>query len=232
MTETLDYLVIAPHPDDAELGAGGAILSLKSKGFKVGILDLTDGEPTPHGSPEIRRRETEAASAILQLDWRDNLGLVNRCLSADLESRRRLAIVLREVRPRILLAPYWEDAHPDHVAASALVDAARFWAKLTKTDMPGQPHYPERIIYYFSVHLRLHIKPSFVLDISAQHEDKMRTIACYRSQFIEGRPQSPPTFLDELRDRARYWGWTIGAQYGEPFLCREEIGLRNLGDLA
>ena len=232
MTAALDYLVIAPHPDDAELGAGGAILSLKAQGARVGILDLTDGEPTPHGSPEIRRRETEAASALLKIDWRDNLGLINRSLNADLESRRRLAVVLREVRPRVLLAPYWEDAHPDHVAASALVDAARFWAKLTKSDMPGQPHYPERIIYYFSVHLRLHIKPSFVLDITAHHEDKMRVLACYRSQFIEGRPQTPPTFLDELRDRARYWGWTIGTGFGEPFLCREEIGLRNLGDLA
>jgi bacillithiol biosynthesis deacetylase BshB1 len=232
MTAPLDYLVIAPHPDDAELGAGGAILSLKAQGARVGVLDLTDGEPTPHGTPEIRRRETEAASALLGLDWRSNLGLINRSLNADLESRRRLAIVLREVRPRILLAPYWEDGHPDHVAASALVDAARFWAKLTKTDMPGQPHYPQRIIYYFSIHLRLHIKPSFVLDITAQHENKMRVLACYLSQFIEGRPPTPPTFLDELRDRARYWGWTIGTGYGEPFLCREEIGLRNLGDLA
>src|SRR5947208_8947371 len=124
---TLDYLVIAPHPDDAELGAGGAILLLKSQGARVGVLDLTNGEPTPHGSPEIRKRETEAATAVLGLDWRGNLGLPNRALTADLESRRRLAIALREQRPRYVLAPYWEDAHPDHGAASALIDAARFW---------------------------------------------------------------------------------------------------------
>jgi bacillithiol biosynthesis deacetylase BshB1 len=227
----LDYLVIAPHPDDAELGAGGAILLLKSQGASVGVLDLTDGEPTPHGSPEQRRRETEAATAILGLDWRGNLGLTNRALVADLDARRRLAVALREVRPRCLLAPYWEDAHPDHVAASALVDAARFWAKLTKTDMPGEPHYPHRIIYYFSVHLRLHPRPSFVLDITPHIETKMRAIACYRSQFIEGRPTSPPTILDDLRDRARYWGWAVGAGHGEPFVCREEIGLRSLRDL-
>src|SRR5262249_43236946 len=179
MPGELDYLVIAPHPDDAELGAGGAILSLKAQGASVGILDLTDGEPTPHGSPEIRRRETEAASAILGIDWRANLGLVNRSVSADLESRRQLAIVLRQVRPRILLAPYWEDAHPDHVAASALVDAARFWAKLTKTDLPGAPHYPQRIVYYLSVHLRLHPRPSFVLDISPYLDGKMRALNGY-----------------------------------------------------
>jgi bacillithiol biosynthesis deacetylase BshB1 len=227
----LDYLVIAPHPDDAELGAGGAILLLKAQGARVGVLDLTDGEPTPHGSPEIRRRETEAATAVLGLDWRGNLGLPNRSLVADLVSRGRLAGVLRQLRPRILLAPYWEDAHPDHVAASALVDAARFWAKLSKTDLPGSPHYPERILYYFSVHLRIQPSPSFVLDITAFHETKMRAVACYRSQFLEGRPTTPPTFLDDLRDRARYWGWSIGTGYGEPFLTREAVGLRGLRDL-
>jgi bacillithiol biosynthesis deacetylase BshB1 len=228
----LDYLVIAPHPDDAELGAGGAILLLKAQGARVGVLDLTDGEPTPFGSPEIRRRETEAATAVLGLDWRDNLGLPNRSLTADFESRARLAGVLRQTRPRFLLAPYWEDAHPDHVAASALVDAARFWAKLTKTDLPGEPHYPQRTFYYFSVHLRLHPRPSFVLDVTPYLERKMEAIACYRSQFVEGRPATPPTLLDDLRDRARYWGWAIGTGYGEPFVCREEVGLRSLRDLA
>lgn len=228
----LDYLVIAPHPDDAELAAAGAILSLKAEGQSVGILDLTDGEPTPHGSPDIRRAETDAASAVLGIDWRGNLGLRNRFLTPDIESRHRLAGMLRQLKPKVIMAPYWEDAHPDHTAASALVDAARFWSKLSKTDLPGEPHYPKQIIYYFSVHLRLHIQPSFVLDISRFHETKMQAIACYRSQFIDGRPTEPPTFMDELRDRARYWGWSIGVRYGEPFLTREEVGLRSLGSLA
>src|SRR5438270_236832 len=220
----LDYLVIAPHPDDAELGVGGTILLLKSQGSSVGVLDLTNGEPTPHGSPEIRQRETDAATALLGLDWRGNLGLPNRSLVADLEARHRLAGVLRQVRPRYLFAPYWDDAHPDHVGASALVDAARFWAKLTKTDLTGEPHFPQRIVYYFSVHLRLHPRPSFVLDITPHIDAKMRAIACYRSQFMEGRPATalgagpptpphqagdprpapgrpatPPTLLDDLR---------------------------------
>ena len=228
----LDYLVIAPHPDDAELGVGGTALLLRAQGHSVGVLDLTDGEPTPFGSPETRRREAEAATAVLGLDLRGNLGLPNRSLVADLEARRRLAGKLRELRPRVLFAPYWEDAHPDHVAASALVDAARFWAKLTKSDLPGEPHFPHRILYYFSVHLRIHPRPSFVVDVSDHLEGKMRAVACYRSQFIEGRPTAPPTLLDDLRDRARYWGWAIGARYGEPFVCREEVGLRSLRDLA
>src|SRR5262249_50291783 len=104
----LDYLIIAPHPDDAELGAGGTILLLKAQGASVGVLDLTSGEPTPYGSPEIRRSETAAATALLGLDWRGNLGLPNRSLAADLESRARVAGAIRELRPRVLLAPYWE----------------------------------------------------------------------------------------------------------------------------
>src|SRR5271163_2272031 len=196
----LDYLVIAPHPDDAELGVGGTILLLRSQGSRVGVLDLTSGEPTPHGSLEIRKRETDAATTILGLDWRGNLGLPNRSLVADLEARRKLAVTLRELKPRVLLAPFWEDAHPDHVAASTLVDAARFWAKLSKTDLPAAPHYPQKIVYFFSIHLRLHARPSFVLDISAHHDDKLRAVACYESQFVQGRPTTYPTVQDELRD--------------------------------
>lgn len=226
----LDYLVIAPHPDDAELGVGGTIALLLAQGSKVGVLDLTNGEPTPHGSPEIRQRETAAATAVLGLTWRGNLGLPNRSLMNDLESRGRLAGAFRLLRPRFIFSPYWEDAHPDHVSASALVDAARFWAKLTKTDLPGKPFYPQRIINYFSVHLRIHPATSFVTDISAHIETKMEALACYRSQFIEGRPTSPPTFLDDLRTRARYWGWSIGAGHGEPFVCKEPVGLRSLRD--
>ena len=109
-------------------------------------------------------------------------------------------MALRELRPRCVLAHYWEDAHPDHVAASALTEAARFWAKLTKTDMPFEPFYPPRLLYFFSVHLRLHPKPSLVVDISAHLETKMRALACYHSQLVQGRPTTPPTFLDQLRD--------------------------------
>jgi N-acetylglucosamine malate deacetylase 1 len=227
----IDILVIAPHPDDAELGAGGAILRCKAEGLRVGVLDLTNGEPTPHGSPEIRARETAAATAILDLDWRGNLGLPNRCLEATLEARRELAIEIRRLRPRWLLAPYWIDAHPDHVAATALIEAARFWAKLTKTDMPGDPHHPERIYHYYCVHLKSVPQPAFVLDISEFWERKLAAISCYHSQFVAGRPDEPPTFLDRLRDEAAFWGKTIGVRYGEPYTCREPIGLSSLRSL-
>lgn len=225
---SLDYLVVASHPDDAELCLGGTLLSLKDQGARVGVLDLTSGEPTPHGSEETRRRETEAATAVLGLDWRGQLGLPNRALQADLDARKQLAVVLREVRPRFLLAHYWEDAHPDHLAAADLTEAARFWAKLSKTDMAGAPHFPEKIFYYFSFHLRLPASPSVVVDVTSQHERKMRALACYHSQFVQGRTTATPTFFDDVTARDRYWGWTIGAVYGEPLRTREQVGVRDL----
>lgn len=227
----LDVLVVAPHPDDAELGMGGAILRFKADGYRVGVVDLTDGEPTPRGSPEIRARETAAATKILGLDWRENLGLPNRSLQPTLEARHALAGAFRRLRPRLVFAPYWVDAHPDHLAAVELVEAARFWSKLTKTDLAGEPHYPDRILYYHCVHLRLVEKPAFVLDISDWWEKKRAAIECYRSQFIEGRPSEPPTFVDRLRDQAAFWGWSIGTDYGEPFASREPVGFASLRDL-
>ncbi|HEV3003337.1 MAG TPA: bacillithiol biosynthesis deacetylase BshB1 [Pirellulales bacterium] len=227
----LDVLVVAPHPDDAELGMAGAILKFKADGRKVGILDLTDGEPTPHGSTEIRARETAAATAILGVDCRENLGLVNRKLEATLESRAKLAETFRRLRPRWLFAPYWVDAHPDHEAATELVEAARFWSKLTKSDLAGEPHHPERIFYYYCVHLKHLAQPAFVLDISPYWDQKRRAIECYQSQFVVGKPTERPTFLDRQRDQAAYWGWSIGAAYGEPFASREPVGLSSLRDL-
>lgn len=223
--------MVAPHPDDAELGMAGAILRFKEEGLKVGVLDLTSGEPTPHGTPEIRAAETMRATQILGLDWRENLGLPNRSLEPTLVARARLASVFRRVRPRWLFAPYWVDAHPDHVAATELIEAARFWSKLTKTDMPGEPFHPERIFYYYCVHLRQVAQPAFVLDISPYWERKRAAIECYQSQFLAGRPTQPPTFVDRLRDQAAFWGWSIGTAYGEPFASREPLGLTTLRDL-
>lgn len=227
----LDVLVVAPHPDDAELGMGGGILRMLASGLKVGVLDLTNGEPTPHGSIEIRADETKSASEVLGLNWRENLGLPNRSLEATLDARKRLASVFRQTRPKWLFAPYWTDAHPDHVAATQLVEAARFWAKLSNTDMPGEPFHPQRIYNYYCVHLKMHANPAFVLDISDQWNKKLDSIRCYHSQFIKGRQQMEPRFLDQLRDEASYWGRSIGVKYGEPYASREPIGMSDFDSL-
>jgi bacillithiol biosynthesis deacetylase BshB1 len=225
----LDLLVIAPHPDDAELGMGGTIRVMLDRGLRVGVLDLTDGEPTPRGSPEIRRRETAAATAALGIPWRENLGLPNRRLRATLRSRAALAGVIRRVRPRWLFAPHWVDAHPDHVAATRLAEAARFWAKLTKCELPGEPWHPERIFYYGCVHLRAVRRPAFVVDISPTIEAKRRSLACYASQFPADAPQ--PTVLERVAAADAWWGSLIGTLHGEPFWSREPLGLRGFADV-
>ena len=225
----LDALVIAPHPDDAELGMGGTIALMLAKGLRVGVLDLTDGEPTPLGSVEKRARETAAATAVLGIPWRENLGLPNRRLRATLSARALLAGVIRRTRPRWLFAPHWVDAHPDHTAATRLVEAARFAAKLTKCDLPGEPWHPERIYHYACVHLKLVTRPAFVVDISSTWDLKERSLACYASQFPQTAPQ--PSVLERVAAAATWWGAMIGTTHGEPFTAREPIGLRGFADL-
>ncbi len=130
-----------------------------------------------------------------------------------------------------MFAPYWVDAHPDHVAATELVEAARFWSKLTKSDIPGEPHHPERIYYYYCVHLKMTPQPDFVLDITPYWEQKLAALSSYQSQFVTGREHLRPTFLERQRVEAAYWGKAIGTEYGEPFACREPIGLSSMSTL-
>jgi N-acetylglucosamine malate deacetylase 1 len=227
----LDALVVAPHPDDAELGMGGTIVRLSRQGWKVGILDLTSGEPTPRGSATRRAAETAAANSALGNPWRKNLALPNRSLEPTLLNRRAVAAVFRAVRPKLLFAPYWEDAHPDHTAATKLVEDARFWSKLSKSDIPGEPFHPARILYYFSVHLRIVERPSIVVDITQELDAKRSALNCYQSQLVENQPAGQPTIIDSVCDRTRYWGHLAGVGHAEPFASREPIGLAGLGEL-
>jgi bacillithiol biosynthesis deacetylase BshB1 len=227
----LDALVIAPHPDDAELGMGGTIIRLLDRGWNVGILDLSSGEPTPLGSLETRQRETAAANQHLGNPWRENLGLPNRSLEPSLEYRRALAAVFRRVRPSLLFAPYWEDAHPDHTAATKLVEDARFWSKLTKSDIPGEPWHPKRIFYYFSVHLRICEQTCFAMDITDQAERKRCALEAYQSQLVLNQPSGSPGVIGGVFDRTRYWGQLVGTLHAEPFASREPLGLIGLDEL-
>lgn len=226
----LDVLAVGAHPDDVEIGMGGAIACFVREGLKVGILDVTNGEPTPYGTPERRAEEAAKAAEILGVACRRTLTVPNRYVQDTIGNRKRIAEVFREWRPRTVFAPYWEDAHPDHIAVSRLVDAARFYAKLVKTDMAGEPFYPPKVLYYFCSHWRLHPKPSFILDVTPGFETKMAAVEAYTSQLVEGRPDPAAIFFG-IRTRGRYWGQLIGAEYGEPFASREEIGLRSIRDL-
>ncbi len=229
--DPLDALVVAPHPDDAEISVGGLITVSRRQNLRVGVVDLTTGEPTPHGSEELRHSETKRATEILDLSWRRNLRFPNRSLQPTLDTRRQLAEVFRQTRPQIILAPYWQDAHPDHVAASKLVDDARFWSKLSRSDLDGDPFWPPLLLHYFSIHLRIHPSASLVIDISESIEKKMASVEAYRSQLAQERSDKFPTIVDDIRDRARYWGWTIGRSFGEPLVNREQVGLSSLKEI-
>ena len=223
--ETVEYLVVAPHPDDAELGMGGTIVKLLRAGKRVAVVDLTSGEPTPFGTPAKRRRETAAASRALGLTLRLNLGLKNRQLQATLAARVKVAEAYRTLRPRVLFIPYWRDAHPDHLAASLVATQARFHAKLTKTRMKGRPHYAERVLYYYCTHLRTHADVALVVDVSEEWAAKVKAVECYRSQFLEGRGAGAGEVIQYVRDVNRYWGRMINRQYGEPFAVQETLGV-------
>jgi N-acetylglucosamine malate deacetylase 1 len=219
-------LVFGPHPDDQELGMGGTIVKLARQGHRVHLVDMTNGEPTPHGSVETRERESAEAAKVLGVE-RTLVGLKNREVTHDIESRHKVAAVIRRHRADWLFVPYPIDAHPDHVATSRICDDARFDAKLTKSDIAGEPYYPKRIIYYFCTHLRMNFTPNFCVDISDTLEQKMAAIACYKSQFV-GASGSVP---EQVKAVSAYFGTRIGTAHAEPFYTHEMLGFTGLDQL-
>jgi N-acetylglucosamine malate deacetylase 1 len=219
-------LVIGPHPDDQELGMGGTIIKLAAQGHRVHLVDMTNGEPTPLGSPEIRARESSAAARVMGVE-RTLLGLPNRQVVHDIPSRHKLAAVIRRHRPDWLFVPYPVDAHPDHVAVSRIAEDARFDAKLTKTDIPGEPCYPKRIIYYYCTHLRMNFTPNFCIDISDAIDKKMEAVRSYESQFAGNSGYVP----EMVKTIAAYFGSRIGTAYAEPFYTHEMLGFGGLDQL-
>lgn len=216
-------LAVGSHPDDIELGMGGTVAALIARGVRVVVVDLSDGEPTPEGSAAIRAAETKRASDLLGVVERINLGLTCREIMDTIEARRKLATVIREFCPTLLFAPYWEDAHPDHVQASALCDAARFYSKFVKTDLPHSPHSVRRIWYYLAVHLRSRAQPSVLVDVSAHIDVKRAALEAYHSQFV-ANPRNAG-FIDRIIAENQYWGSQAYCAFAEPFVCRENVRL-------
>jgi bacillithiol biosynthesis deacetylase BshB1 len=219
-------LVIGPHPDDQELGMGGSIARLAGQGHRVHLVDMTNGEPTPLGTPQRRAAEAAAAAKILGVE-RTLLDLPNRQVVHSIEARYKLAAVIRAHRPEWIFLPYPVDAHPDHIAVTRIGEDARFDAKLSKTTIPGEPWYPKRIIYYFCTHLRLNFVPTFCLDISDQMDTKLAAVAAYPSQFGENNSPVPQM----VRTLNGYFGGRIGTAYAEPFFTYEVLGFSGLDQL-
>jgi bacillithiol biosynthesis deacetylase BshB1 len=218
----LDLLVIGPHPDDAELGMGGTLARAKAEGRATGIIDLSRGEAATKGTPEERAREAEAASRVLGLDLRRNLGWPDSRIMDSEDRRLQLAHLIRELRPRVVVAPHGNDRHPDHVAAALIVPAAVHLAGLKNSPLSGEPFKPRELFFYmgnepFEAHL--------VVDTSDYIEVWEEAVRCYRSQFTGAAASETvtPDIYRRRRGRAAYWGTFIDADYGEPLLARRPV---------
>jgi bacillithiol biosynthesis deacetylase BshB1 len=221
LPEPVDILAFGPHPDDVELCAGGLMLKAGDAGQRLAIVDLTRGEAGSRGTPEVRARESAAASKVLGLVGRENLGLPDAGLQVMPEMEAPVIRAIRHWRPRVVLGPCSEDRHPDHIAAAELVRRAYYGATIAKAGSDGLPaHRPDALIQYFG---HLEPEPSFVVDISAQWSRRLQLMRCYASQLGLDGADGPltniaaPDFMRRVESRFAYWGARIGAEYGEPY---------------
>jgi bacillithiol biosynthesis deacetylase BshB1 len=233
MSSPIDILAFSPHPDDAEVGCGGSLILAADKGLRVAIADISAGEMSSRGALEQRRREKEKAAELLGLCMRPSVGLPDGNIGTDPAHRLPLIQLIRELKPRLVLAPYGPDRHPDHTAAHKLVQEACFFAGVRQFGS-GQPHRPERIYFYMIHHP---IPPSGVVDISAVWDRKLAAINAYQSQFqFDGSGVktaiSRPDFLRSLEARAVWFGAMIGVAYGEALYLPGPIPLRELPGLS
>ncbi len=226
----LDILAIAAHPDDVEQTCGGTLIRMAEKGYRTGVLDLTAGDMGTRGTPEQRIAEAEIAAKLMRLRWRGNLRFPDARLENTISARMTLAVKIRELRPRIVILPYWGGRHPDHYRTSELGYEACFLAGLKKLDEYSEPHRPHKVIYSS---LYANVTPSFVVDISAQFETRMAALLSYRSQYGSGSAASDLfPGEEEIRERlgsvARFYGNLIGVKYGEPFVVKEAMQVEDI----
>lgn len=223
MNKTL--IAFGAHPDDVELSIGGFIAKLSRKGYRVIICDLTNGEPTPFGDPETRRKESEEAAKILGAK-RITLDLPNRYLMDSIEARIKVAEVIREFKPEIILTHHGEDQHPDHIETRKIVQSARFYSKLTKVEWKGEPFYPPKLLFFHASHKRKIFHPHLVVDISDTFETKMKAGDAYKSQFgfYEDKRRE---FLNIIEVFNRFYGRLIGVKYGEILFIEEPLPIKS-----
>jgi bacillithiol biosynthesis deacetylase BshB1 len=225
-TPPLDVLAMAAHRDDVEQTCGGTLLRMAQRGCRTGILDLTQGEMGTRGSAADRAREAEAAARILQVSWRQALDIPDGRVENTWENRLKVARVVRETRPRVVILPYWQGRHPDHYTASVLGYEACFLAGLGKLGVDGEPHRPFKIIY---ASLYCDVRPSFVVEISEQFDARFQSLMAYQSQYSDqqagtGLFPKQAAIRQRLETMAGYYGLLAGVRYAEPFV-QKEVGL-------
>jgi N-acetylglucosamine malate deacetylase 1 len=234
-TTRLDLLAIAAHPDDVELTCGGTLLKMAERGYKTGILDLTAGEMGTRGTPETRAKEAAEAAKLLQVAWRSDLGVPDSDVQASRQHKLKLAEVIRELRPRTVILPYWEARHPDHYHAAELGYEGCFLAGLKQLPIGGEPYRPFKILYSTAY---AGVRPTFVVDITEQYETRGDAILAYGSQFRpKRRDRNSKVYLAidnleaEMNQLARHYGQMIGVRYGEPFLVKELMKVDDVVDM-
>jgi bacillithiol biosynthesis deacetylase BshB1 len=236
---TLDVLVFAAHPDDAELAMGGTIARFANDGFKVGIVDLTRGEMGTRGNADTRQKEALEAAQILKTSIRENLLIPDGDIEVSNGNIRKVVMLMRKYKPKIVFAPYFSDRHPDHISASKLIKRAMFVSGLEKintseSEIAQHAYRPSKLFYYMQTYT---FEPSFIVDISNFFETKMKSVWAYSTQFHNPESNEPetfissPEFIDYIDVRAKYYGFQIGKKFGEPFYCEEKIELNLNGML-
>jgi bacillithiol biosynthesis deacetylase BshB1 len=232
----LDLLAIAAHPDDVELTCGGTLIKMAKRGYKTGILDLTAGEMGTRGTPETRAKEAAKAAKLLGVKWRGSLGVPDSDVQPSRVHKLRLAAVIRELRPKTVILPYWEARHPDHYHASTLGYEGCFLAGLEQLPIAGEAYRPFKILYSTPY---AGVRPTFVVDITEQYEQRRKAILAYGSQFRPKRSEKKSKVhlaIDRLEEQmnqlARHYGQMIGVRYGEPFLTKELMKVDDVVDLA
>lgn len=234
MTDRVDILVFAPHPDDAEIGMGGCVLRWRAEGHRVGIVDMTRGEAGTKGDPETRRKESDDASRILDLNYRANLDLGDARLADTDDNRLAVIEVIRRTKPAALFATTLFDRHPDHIAAARLVESAQFLARLPKIVTVSPAHGVNRLFHYF---IHDHRVPTFLVDVTDHHERKMDALRAYHSQFVEAkvpegyRYAGMSDYLNQAEAYGRNWGAKIGVKYAEAFYTERPFAVADIGAL-
>jgi bacillithiol biosynthesis deacetylase BshB1 len=223
MPSGIDIVAIAAHCDDVEQTCGGTLIRMAERGYRTAVIDLTAGEMGTRGSVEQRAAEARAAAAKMLLSERHNLHLPDARLENTLAARLKVAEKIRELRPRVVILPYWEARHPDHYRCTELGYEGCFLAGLRKLELAGEPHRPRKILY---ASLYADVKPSFIVDISAQFERRLEALLCYRSQYQTQQTAAElfpgeEAFAERVRATARRYGMLIDTQYGEPFVVKE-----------
>ena len=226
----VDMLAFGPHPDDAEIGAGGLLRKMKKLGYRTGIIDMTTGD-MGWGTPEIRASESDQAARFLQLDVRENLDLGDCRIEDTFENRCAVAAVLRKHRPQIVLAPYYQLpigrglGHNDHYKTGQIVSNAYNLAHLRKAPVRGEAYQAKALYFYF---LPPGTPPTFIVDISDVFDDWMAALDCHQSQFHnpeKPRPQNLPSVRDVFATFAGYWGWQIGVKYAQAYYSTSPLNV-------